>query len=318
MSMPPIVVALGGNALASSEDPSGYSAEHQIAQIARTSAVLADVIAAGQSLVIIHGNGPQVGNLLVKNELARDVVPPVPLYWCVAQTQATIGMELAAALKRDLSARGVSISVVPALTRVRVDADDAAFGNPTKPIGLLVQGDRPPAAPLPATHAWRSTGRSSWQRVVPSPRPVEIIDTDVISLVTASGGIVIACGGGGIPVVERDGLLVGADAVIDKDRTAVLLAALVGARRLVILTDVDGAALDFGTPGERFLEKVTVSQMDSYLESGQFGSGSMDAKVSAATEFVRLTGEPATIGNMNQVRRVIEGAVGTCVVADPA
>ncbi len=316
--MSSIVVALGGNALASSEDPSGYTAEHQIAQIARTSAVLAEIIAGGQSLVIIHGNGPQVGNLLVKNDLARDVVPAVPLYWCVAQTQATIGMELTAALKRELAARGISVPVVPALTRVRVDATDAAFDNPTKPIGLVVSGDTPPDIPLPDTHAWRAAGRMRWQRVVPSPRPVEIVDTDTIAMVTDVGGIVVACGGGGIPVVERDGELVGADAVIDKDRTAVLLAKLVKARRLVILTDVDGVALDFGTDKQRFLDRVSVSEMGRYLESGQFGSGSMDAKVSAAIEFVRLTGESAAIGNLKQVRRVIEGRSGTSVVADPA
>ena len=318
MPKSPIVVALGGNALASAKDPSGYTAAHQVAQIERTSAVLAQVIAAGHPLVIIHGNGPQVGNLLVKNELARDIVPAVPLYWCVAQTQATIGMELVAALKRELAGRGLSIPVVPALTRVRVDSDDDAFQRPSKPIGLVVHSEQAPDAPLPPRHAWRSTGPGRWQRVVPSPHPVEIVDADAIALVIDAGGIVIACGGGGIPVVERDGRLVGADAVIDKDRTAVLLAALVRASRLVILTDVDGVALDFGTSDERFLTQATVSEMERHLAAGQFGTGSMDAKVSAATDFVRRTGEPATIGHLDQVRGVIEGASGTRVVADPA
>ncbi len=316
MPKSPIVVALGGNALASAKDPSGYTAAHQVAQIERTSTVLARVIASGHPLVLIHGNGPQVGNLLVKNEIARDVVPAVPLYWCVAQTQATIGMELVAALKRELQGHGLTIPVVPALTRVRVESDDDAFENPGKPIGLVIHAEGPPDVPLPPRHAWRSTGPGRWQRVVPSPRPVEIVDADTIAMVIEAGGVVIACGGGGIPVVERDGRLVGADAVIDKDRTAVLLAALVRASRLVILTDVDGVALDFGSAQERFLERATVSEMERHLAAGQFGSGSMDAKVSAATDFVRRTGEPATIGNLGQALRVIEGKAGTCVVAD--
>ncbi|GJL80896.1 MAG: carbamate kinase [marine bacterium B5-7] len=314
--MSSIVVALGGNALASSDDPSGYTAAHQIAQITRTSEVLADVIADGHSLVIIHGNGPQVGNLLVKNDLARDVVPAVPLYWCVAQTQATIGIELTSALKRHLAARGITVPVVPTLTRVRVDAGDIAFSHPTKPIGLIIDSDNPPDIPLPATHAWRSAGPASWRRVVPSPQPLEIVDTDAISMIIEAGGIAIACGGGGIPVVMHDDKLIGADAVIDKDKTAVMLAAFVRASRLVILTDVDGVAIDFGTERQRFLGTVTVSELEHYLKAGQFGSGSMDAKVCAAIDFVRLTGEPATIGNLADVRKVIEGHAGTCVVAD--
>ncbi len=316
--MSSIVVALGGNALASSDDPSGYTAEHQVAQITRTSEVLAEVVAAGHSLVITHGNGPQVGNLLAKNDIARDVVPAVPLYWCVAQTQATIGFELAAALKHHLAGRGITVPVVPALTRVLVDAGDAAFANPTKPIGLVHESEGPPDIPLPERHAWHPAGPGRWRRVVPSPRPVEIVDTDVIDMVRAAGGIVIACGGGGIPVVRGDGILVGVDAVIDKDRTAVTLAARVGASRLVILTDVDGVALDFGTPDQHFLDTIGVERLARHLEDGQFGSGSMDAKVSAAIEFVRITGESATIGNLDDARRVIEGRAGTRVVPGTA
>ncbi len=314
--MTSLVVALGGNALASSKDPSGYTAEHQVEQIERTSAILADLVAAGHSLVIIHGNGPQVGNLLVKNEVARDIVPPVPLYWCVAQTQATIGMELAAALKRHLSRLGVSCPVAPVITRVRVDADDAAFARPTKPIGLTFEGDTPPDMPLPEGHAWHAAGSRQWRRVVPSPMPLEILDADVIRLALGAGGVVIACGGGGVPVVQQGDRLVGANAVIDKDRSAVLLADLVGAERLVILTDVDGVAIGFGSDRQRFLDTVPVSEMRSHLDNGEFGVGSMDAKVEAAVSFVARTGQPASIGSLSRLEAVVDGRAGTCVVAD--
>ena len=308
-----IVVALGGNALAPSDDPSGHTAEHQIEQINYSTEVLAEIIDAGHSVVITHGNAPQVGNLLFKNDLARDIVPEVPLYWCVAQTQATIGIELATALRRHLSARKRRTPVVPLLTRVRVEASDPAFDAPTKPIGLTVESAEPPDINLPANHSWRKEGQGRWRRVVPSPRPIEILDADAIALVLAGGGVVIACGGGGVPFAVRDDLLVGVDAVIDKDMTAALLAELVGAERLVILTDVPGVAIDYCRPGERYLERVDEVELKRHLNAGEFSSGGMDAKVEAVLAFVGKTGHTAVIGGFDQAREVIEGRSGTIV-----
>jgi carbamate kinase len=313
-----IVVALGGNALASSDDPQGHTAEQQIAQITRTSAVLADIIDAGHTIVITHGNGPQVGNLLAKNDLARDLVPAVPLYWCVAQTQATIGIELATALRRHLLARRHCIPVVPLVTRVRVDASDPAFSTPTKPIGLTIESETPPDIELPRDHAWREFAKGRWRRVVPSPHPVEILDADAITLVLAGGGVVIACGGGGVPYAERDGRLAGVDAVVDKDKTAVLLAELVGAVHLAILTDVHGIAIDYGRPGERYLDRVDTQALRRHLEAGEFGRGSMDTKVEAALAFVDNTGCTAVIGDLDAARDVIAGRSGTLVMPSAA
>lgn len=308
-----VVVALGGNALASPDDPSGDTAEHQIAQIVQTSDVLADVIDDGHTVVITHGNGPQVGDLLVKNELARDIVPAAPLYWCVAQTQATIGMELAAAMRPRLSARGRNVPVVPLLTRVRVERSDPAFSTPTKPIGMTIESATQPDIALPRDHAWREFGKGHWRRVVPSPRPVEILDADAIALVLASGGVAIACGGGGVPFAEDDGPLIGVDAVIDKDMTAVLLARLVGAEILAILTDVPGVAIGYGQPGERYLDRIETPELKRYLEADEFGRGSMDMKVEAALTFVDKTGGTAVIGSLDAAREVIDGRSGTLV-----
>ncbi|MDH3739787.1 MAG: carbamate kinase [Alphaproteobacteria bacterium] len=312
------MVALGGNALASPDDPSGDTAEHQIAQIAHTSAVLAEIIDEGHTVVITHGNGPQVGDLLVKNDLARNVVPVAPLYWCVAQTQATIGMELAAAMRLHLSARGRNVPVVPLLTRVRVEPSDPAFSKPTKPIGLTIESAAPPDIELPHDHAWREFDKGQWRRVVPSPRPVEILDADAIALVLTSGGVVIACGGGGVPFAEDDGLLVGVDAVIDKDMTAVLLAELVGASSLAILTDVPGVAIDYGRPGERYLNQIEAPELRRYLDAGEFGRGSMDTKVEAALTFVDKTCHTAVIGSLDTAREAIYGRCGTLVTPSAA
>ncbi|MEO1060178.1 MAG: carbamate kinase [Actinomycetota bacterium] len=289
-----LVVALGGNAIAPAG--TGGSAPEQTATITRAASPLADLVAEGHDLVLTHGNGPQVGNLLLKNELAADIVPAMPLDWCVAQTQATIGFTIATALEAALHDRGIDRPVVPVVSRVRVDPNDPAFGNPTKPIGK-----------------WRPDGS---RRLVPSPQPVELLDERGLRLLLDGGALVVAAGGGGIPMVaDDDGHLRGVEAVIDKDLCADLLARSVGASRLVILTDVEAVAVDYGLPTERSLDQVTAAGLRGLLDADHFPAGSMGPKVEAATRFVERGGSSAAIGSLDDLAAVVAGTSGTQITA---
>jgi carbamate kinase len=285
-----VVVALGGHAIV----PPGAdgTAEQQTATIARAMAEVATLVVEGADVVISHGNGPQVGNLFAKNQIARDVVPAMPLHWCVAQTQATIGLAMLTALEAELAAAGVDRLVVPVLSRVLVRADDPAWQTPTKPIG-----------------------RGAWQRVVPSPQPLRSLEAVTVRLLLDAGAVVVANGGGGVPMVDDGaGHLVGVDAVVDKDLAAALLAVEVGADQLVILTDVDGAAVDHGGPHERWLDRVDTAELRELAATGTFGVGSMAPKVEAALRFVEATGNPATIGSLDRAFDAVHGRGGTRVV----
>ncbi|MEM8903495.1 MAG: carbamate kinase [Actinomycetota bacterium] len=285
-----LVVALGGNAIAPAD--TGGSAPEQTATITRAAGPLADLVAEGHDLVLTHGNGPQVGNLLLKNELAADIVPAMPLDWCVAQTQATIGFTIATALEAALRERGIDRPVVPVVSRVRVDADDPAFDHPTKPIGK-----------------WRPDGT---RRLVPSPEPVELLDERALRLLLDGGALVVAAGGGGIPMTaDDDGHLAGIEAVIDKDLCADLLARSVGASRLVILTDVVAVAVDWGSPDQRDLGSVTARELRALIDGEGFPAGSMGPKVEAATRFVERGGATAAIGGLDDVAAVVAGSSGT-------
>jgi len=254
---------------------------------------VADLVAAGLDVVLTHGNGPQVGNLLEKNELAADVVPAMPLDWCVAQVQATIGFTIVTKLGEALARRRIARPVVAIISRVLVDADDAAFANPTKPIGRR----RPDGT----------------RRLVPSPAPLELLDAEVLAMMLDAGALVVAAGGGGIPMVRRQGELVGVGAVIDKDRAAGLLATTVGASRLVVLTDVEGVALDLGTPAQRWLRRVMPGELRRHQGAGQFPEGSMGPKVDAVAAFVEQTGGTAAIGSLAELGAVVSGERGTQV-----
>jgi len=292
VAVPRIVVALGGNAIAPRD--TGGTADQQTAAMAAAVEPVADLVASGLDVVLTHGNGPQVGNLLLKNELAADVVPAMPLDWCVAQTQATIGFTIVTKLGEALARRGIARPVVAIISRVLVDADDPAFDNPTKPIGR-----------------WRPDGT---RRLVPSPVPLELLDGEVLAMVMGAGGLVVAAGGGGIPMVRRQGRLVGVEAVIDKDRAACLLATTVAADRLVILTDVRGVAVDMGTPREQWLTMVTPGELRRQKRAGQFPEGSMGPKVDAVVAFVEQSGGSAAIGSLEELGAVVAGDRGTQVV----
>ena len=276
-------------------------------------ASVAELVAEGVEVVLTHGNGPQVGNILVANELAASVVPPVPLDWCGAQTQATLGFILMNALDRALAASGVSRRTTAVVTRTLVAVDDPAFDSPTKPIGRYLP--RVEAEPL-IRHGQRfeDRGRRGWRRVVPSPEPQEILDAPAVRSLVDDGFIVIANGGGGIPVVrDADGSLRGVEAVIDKDLGATLLAGVVGADRLVIATNVDGAVIDYETDHARPLGEIGVREMRVLEAGGQFASGSMGPKVDAICRFVESTGRVGVITSLSNIVSGAHGSSGTRV-----
>jgi carbamate kinase len=305
------VIALGGNAI--SPASGAGTAEEQTANVWRTMSQVADLVAEGRTeLVITHGNGPQVGNVLIKNELARDVVPPVPLDWCVAQTQATLGFTIANTLVYELAVRGSHQPVVPVISRVLVGRDDPAWTAPSKPIGPYLQDDAEVARRQAEGLAFVRVGERGWRRVVPSPRPRVSLDRPAVELLLDDGAIVVANGGGGIPVVDdHDGPMHGVEAVIDKDLAGGLLAAEIGAAVFAILTDVAGVAIGFGTSGERWLADVTLAELHEYRSAGEFTAGSMGPKVDAACRFVEQTGGLAVIASLDAAVAAVHGTAGT-------
>jgi carbamate kinase len=310
------MLALGGNAMTSAEGRA--RPEDQIAAAEVAMDAVAELIAHDVEVVITHGNGPQVGNLLVKNELAAAVVPPVPLDWCGAQTQATLGFVLMDALDAALAQRGLDKPSATVVTRALVDLNDPGFVRPTKPIGRFLPADE---ARLLVEHGevWQDRGEKGWRRVVASPEPLDILDAPAVLELIRAGFVVVANGGGGIPVVRRaDGSLSGVEAVIDKDLGAALLGVLVGADVLVVATDVPQAVLHYGTPQAEPVGRVTLSQMQAYAEEGHFASGSMGPKVDAVCRFVQGTDLPGVITSLDRIVEAVTevGATGTVVVPD--
>jgi carbamate kinase len=310
-----VLVALGGNAMTG---PDGSAApQEQVAAIERAAQPLADLVTGGVDLVLTHGNGPQVGNLLVKNEIAASVVPPVPLDWCGAQTQATIGFVLVSALEEALRQRGTQRPVAAVVTRCLVDPGDPAFARPSKPIGRYLSADEAKVL-IDHGQTWEDRGDRGWRRVVPSPEPLEVLDAPAARTLSDGGYVVVANGGGGVPVIRRGDALIGVEAVIDKDLGAVVLAGALEADVLVIATDVDAAVVGFGTPQARPLGQVTVAELRAYAADGHFASGSMGPKVEAACRFVERGGSRSVITSLDRIAEAVadlSGHAGTVVVA---
>jgi carbamate kinase len=299
------VVALGGNALVR-EGERGTVAE-QRANLREHCAALAPLF-EGQ-LVVTHGNGPQVGAALLRSERAADEVPPLPLWLAVAQTQAEIGsllgLELGALTPQ---------AVATVITHVRVDEDDPAFGEPTKPIGPFYSREQ--SERLEKERGWRlveDAGRG-WRRVVPSPEPRSMIELEAVRRLLEDGIVAVACGGGGIPVVARSGRLDGVDAVIDKDLTSALLATELGARRLVIVTDVPALLRGYGTPDEEEVRSLTLADAEALLP--ELAAGSMRPKLEACVRFVRATGGEALIASAAGLSDALDGKSGTRMVGE--
>jgi carbamate kinase len=282
------------------------------------SAHIADVVASGVGVVLTHGNGPQVGNLLVKNELAAHVVPPVPLDWCVAQTQATIAFTLTDELDAALARRGLPQRTAGLVTRTLVDADDPGFREPSKPVGRFLPREEADRF-VSLGQTWEDRGERGWRRVVASPEPRSVIDSPAIHALVEAGFVVVCAGGGGIPVSDdgRDGGgLRGVEAVIDKDLTAALLAREVDADTLVIATDVPHVMADFGKPSARPLGQVTAAELRELAAEGQFARGSMGPKVDAALRFLDAGGTRAVITSLEHIADAVAGNdAGTVLTA---
>ena len=306
-----VVIALGGNAMSSPDGNASPEAQHDA--VARASRPIAELVRAGHEVLLTHGNGPQVGNILVKNELAAAVVPPVPLSWCGAQTQATLGMLLMNHLGDAFAELGIEKQVATVVSRTLVDVDDPAFENRTKPIGrYLTQED----AEALMTHGERfvEIPNRGWRRVVASPEPLECLDIAAAEVLLREGFLVVCNGGGGIPTVRRpDGGLEGIEAVIDKDLTAALLAERVEADVLVIATDVENVVADWGTPEEQPIEEIDAMALRVVATEQQFAAGSMGPKVEAVTRFVERTGGLAAITSLDRLSDAVAGTAGTRV-----
>jgi carbamate kinase len=276
---------------------------------------VADLVASGIRVVLSHGNGPIVGNIVIRNEAARDLIPPMPLDVCGADSQGGIGYMLQQVLGNALRERGVDKTVVSLVTQCVVDERDPAFANPTKPIGPFFP--RSTAESITSALHWtmKEDGRRGFRRVVASPVPVEIVEWEAIERLVDAGVVVIAAGGGGVPVHSSGGNLRGVEAVIDKDHAAAVLARQLRAERLVALTAVEQVALDFGKPTQRNLGRITVEEARAHLAAGQFPPGSMGPKMEAMIRFIESGGEEAIITSPGSLAAAMEGRTGTRVVS---
>ena len=310
-----ILIALGGNALQQAGEKG--TAEEQIHHARETSIICAKLIADGHFLALAHGNGPQIGNIIRKNEIASKDYPEMPMDICGSQTQGMIGYMIQRTLDNQLKKLNIDRSVVTILTQTLVDREDIAFQNPTKPIGRFFTEEM--SKSLEEKKGWKMVEQigKGFRRVVPSPNPKDIIEVKAIKSIYNEGIIVIACGGGGIPVIqEKDGMLTGVEAVIDKDLTSALFAQKIEADVLMILTDVEKAALNFGKPDQKDLGELTLSQARVYLEEGEFAKGSMGPKIEAACRFVENGGKRSIISSLTKCKEAFDGKTGTCIVPD--
>ncbi len=305
-----IVIALGGNALQSGNGTP--TAQAQLEVVRTTCAHLAEISRRGYEMAVVHGNGPQVGRILLASETAADVVPPMPFDVCGAMSQGYIGYHIQQALKYALNSRGRNVPVVTLATQVVVDRDDPAFQRPTKPIGPFCDEAEAHRLEWERGYTMREDAGRGWRRVVASPQPRRIVEIGAVRLLW-DHAIVITCGGGGIPVTENpDGTLEGVAAVIDKDYAAELLAEEVGADALLILTEVEKAAIRFGQPDQEDLGSLNLADAARYAAEGQFGVGSMLPKVEAAMRFVRSNpGKKAIITSLDKALDALDGKTGT-------
>ena len=308
-----ILISLGGNAILPGRGAG--SIEDQLRVTRASMERVGDLVASGVRVVLTHGNGPIVGNILLRNERAKDRIPPMPLDVCGADSQGGIGYMIQQCLQSVLDERGLETRVATLITQVLVDASDPAFLHPTKPIGPFYTKRQ--AKTLTASKGWRlseDSGRGM-RRVVPSPRPLRIVEERAVTTLFESGFVVIAAGGGGIPVIQAEHGLSGVEAVIDKDRTAILLAQAVGADTLINITAVDRVAVNYGTPLQRDLETIDLEEAQRHLDDGQFPPGSMGPKIESAIDFLREGGREVVITSPPMLEMALRGQSGTRILA---
>ena len=306
------VVAVGGNALII--DKTRQSIPDQFDAIKETMNHIAGMIEDGWDVVVTHGNGPQVGFILRRSELAMHELHPVPMDYCGADTQGAIGYMAQKALHNEFKKRGIKKHAVTVVTQVQVDAEDPAFEKPSKPVGSFLDEATAKERMAEGQDFVEDAGRG-WRRVVPSPLPVNIIEVDAIKQLIESGFSVIAVGGGGIPVVEKeDGDLRGVEAVIDKDFASGLLANLIRADLLIISTAVEKVAVNFNKPDQKWLDEMTVAEAEQYIAEGHFAPGSMLPKVQAIVKFLKEGGKKALVTDPPNIQRALNGETGTWIV----
>jgi len=309
-----LVIALGGNAILQPGQTGSF--EEQLINVDQATRHISRLVASGWRVLLTHGNGPQVGNLLIQQTVAAKLVAPMPMDVCGAESQGQIGYMLEQTLLNHLRRLGCDVPVASLLTQVVVDSADPAFSAPSKPVGPFYSEAEARTMMLEQGLQMREDAGRGWRRVVPSPEPKEIVPLRPIAEVLQTGAVVICTGGGGIPVLRgRDGSLSGTDAVIDKDLAAAKLAADVQADMLLMLTDVANVCVDYRQPAERVLRTVGLAEMEVYAAAGHFKAGSMRPKVAAALRFVRASGHDAVIASLIDVREAMVGEAGTRIVA---
>ena len=304
-----ILVAFGGNAILRERQLG--TAKEQMSNLASALECVADLISEGHKVIITHGNGPQVGVLMRQGEAAADHVPQMPLDVLVAETQGQIGYMIQNTLVNIFRKRQIKRNVVSLITQVLVDANDPAFSHPTKGVGRFYSMEEAEAMMAGGKVTMREDAGRGWRRVVASPEPIDVLEVDFVKEAYSEGDVVIACGGGGIPVMFSKGRYVGVEAVVDKDRASAVLAARCGVELLLMLTDVEQVYLDFKKPSQRGIDYMTVEEAMDHLRDGQFAEGSMRPKVEAAVDFLNLGGERVVITSLDKVMEALDGRTGT-------
>lgn len=309
-----VVIALGGNALLRRGSDDTFEEMYRASRLAAER--IADIAATGWEVVVTHGNGPQVGRILLQQEAAKDVVHPMPLDVCGAESQGQIGYLLQVTIGDVFFERGMERPVVTILTLTRVRPQDPAFRNPTKFVGPYYEEEQAKELGVARGYVMKADPHGGWRRVVPSPTPYSIVETPVINRLVGDGAIVIASGGGGIPVIEKGPRLIGKEGVVDKDLAAAILAHEVGASVLLILTDVKKVQRGYGSLYPQDLDRITLGEARSLLKKGEFGAGSMGPKMQAAVNFVEAGGARAVIADLDDAPAALLGNAGTEIVAD--
>jgi len=308
-----VLVSLGGNAILKHGQKG--TAEEQAVNVQNTAKHLVALLRRGERIALTHGNGPQVGNILLQNEIAKSTLPPMPLDVCGAESQGMIGYMLQRALSSELESGGPKLAVVTIVSQTLVDAEDPAFRNPTKPVGPFYSANE--AKQLRESKGWHVVSDSGrgYRRVVPSPTPLDILEKETIIRLFETGTVVISVGGGGVPVIrEKNGTIRGVEAVLDKDRTAALLATTLGVETLLILTDVEKVFVNYGKPDQRALDRVTVQECKKYLSESQFPEGSMGPKIESAVSFLSgSSGRRVVIASLEMAEEALKGTAGTTI-----
>ena len=306
-----IVVAFGGNAILQADEKGTY--KEQLSNVQRAVVEIVKLVKEGFRVVITHGNGPQVGNLYIQNSLAGEAVPPMPFDVCSAESQGLIGYLIQQEMQNELAKNDIDIPVVTFVTQVLVDCDDPAFQYPTKPIGPFHNKREADLLAQKTSFVMKEDSNRRWRRVIPSPRPVGIVEKKIIKDNIDNGCMVIAAGGGGIPVVKKGKEIVGVEAVIDKDLSACCLGIDIQAEILLILTDIEKVALNYNTSDQKWIDKMSLGDAKRYLAQGHFKEGSMKPKIEAGIRFLENGGEKSVIGSLLAASSALQGTSGTTI-----